>query len=222
MNLLLAKAKNSGAQLAVLGEMFACPYSHKAFRQFAEPVGQVGSIPNSPDSRITTFLSSQARTHGLWLVGGSFPELSTAGGTSSLFNTAVVFNEKGELIHKYRKLHLFDVAIQAPPGSGKESVTFRESDTLSPGNLDVGLCETPWGFQLGLGICYDIRFPELAIAMRERSNDMVKLLVYPGQFNMVTGPLHWQLLGRARAVDTQAFCILASVARSADPTNYQV
>lgn len=84
------------------------------------------------------------------------------------------------------------------------------------------MIRTPWGVDIGIGICYDIRFPEYAITLREQLKDRMKLLVYPGSFNSVTGPLHWELLGRARAVDTQSFCILASTARSDVIGDYQV
>jgi len=218
----ISRAKSRGAQLVVLGEMFACAYSHKAFIELAEPVELIGKSGYAALGKIGQFLSDQARTHQLWIIGGSLPESHKTEKTESFFNTSLVFNDRGEIVQKYRKLHLFDVSITAPVGSGKPSVRFCESDTLSPGDLGIGLCETPWGFQIGLGICYDIRFPELAVSLREKSDGNMKLLVYPGQFNMITGPLHWQLLGRARAVDTQSFCVLASVARSADSSDYQV
>ena len=76
------------------------------------------------------------------------------------------------------------------------------------------MIRTPWGVDIGIRIFYDIGFPEYAITLRELSKDRIKLLVYPGSFNSVTGPLDRELLGGARAVDTQSFCILASTARS--------
>lgn len=218
---LLRRASEGGAQLVVLGEMFSCPYSHQSFRSSAQSVSLDCGGNNSDD--LVRFLATAAETHGMWLVGGSIPELVIdSNGCRLIYNTSLIFDSKGILRAKYRKLHLFDVSIPADPKSGSPGVSFKESDTLSQGDLGLGLFETPWGFDIGIGICYDLRFPELATALRERSANKMKLLVYPGQFNMTTGPMHWELLGRARAVDTQSFCVLASVARSTDLSDYQV
>ena len=108
---------------------------------------------------------------------------------------------------QHRKVHLFDIDV---PGK----ITFRESDTLSPGGA-LTTFDAGGAFGLvGVGICYDVRFPELALLMAARG---ARLLVYPGAFNMVTGPAHWELLMRARAVDSQAFVIGASPARTDAP-----
>ena len=100
-----------------------------------------------------------------------------------------------------RKTHLFDINI---PGK----ITFRESDTLTGGTA-LTTATTRYG-TLGIGICYDLRFPELAAICQQRG---AQLLVYPGAFNMTTGPLHWSLLQRARAVDNQLFVCTCSPAR---------
>jgi omega-amidase len=102
---------------------------------------------------------------------------------------------------KFRKIHLFDVDI---PGG----VTFIESKTLSPGD-SVSTFDTRYG-RFGLAICYDMRFPLLAQLMTRRG---ARFLVYPGAFNTTTGPLHWELLLRARAVDAQAYVAAVSPAR---------
>ncbi len=94
-------------------------------------------------------------------------------------------------------------------------MTFRESDSLTAGD-DVTVVSSPWGF-LGVGICYDIRFPELAMVMRQRG---CGILFYPGAFNMVTGPKHWQLLVRARAVDNQVFVVGCSPASNPEGGGY--
>lgn len=100
-------------------------------------------------------------------------------------------------------MHLFDIDI---PGR----ITFKESETLSAGSSFATLSlASPW--RAGLGICYDIRFPEFAsVLTRSECN----LLLFPGAFNTVTGPLHWHLLLRARAVDAQSYLIGASPARN--------
>jgi len=113
------------------------------------------------------------------------------------------------LVAKHRKVHLFDIDI-----SGK--ITFKESETLAGGDA-ITVFDTPWG-KVGVGVCYDLRFPEMASVMRQRG---AKILVYPGAFNTTTGPLHWELLQRARANDTQSFVLTASPARGDDPTEYQ-
>ena len=107
-------------------------------------------------------------------------------------------------------VHLFDIDV---PGK----ITFKESETLSPGDA-VTVVDTPFG-KLGVGICYDLRFSELSLLMREMG---ASLLVFPGAFNTVTGPAHWELLQRARALDTQCFVLTASPARAVDnPSAYQ-
>lgn len=129
-----------------------------------------------------------ARDCGVLLVGGSIPE--ARGG--KFYNTCVVVRPNGRVAALHRKVHLFDIHV---PGG----ISFRESDTLSAGD-SLTLVDTSWGFSLGLGICYDIRFPEMAMVLRARG---AKLLLFPGAFNLTTGPAHWELLQRARAVDNQ-------------------
>lgn len=102
-------------------------------------------------------------------------------------------------------MHLFDIDI---PGRQ----TFRESDTLSPGDT-LATFDTPWG-RVGLGICYDMRFPALAQLLRAAG---ASILIYPGAFNMTTGPAHWELLQRSRALDNQCYVAAVSIARNPDP-----
>ena len=143
-------------------------------------------------------LCAAARAHGVYLVGGSIPERD--GG--AVYNTCVVVGPDGEILCKHRKMHLFDISV---PGG----VTFRESETLTGGDT-LALFDTPWG-RVGVGICYDIRFPQLAHLLRRAG---AHLLCYPGSFNLTTGPDHWELLGRARALDNQLFVATPSPARS--------
>ena len=113
----------------------------------------------------------------------------------------MVCNDDGELLTTFRKMHLFDIDI---PGG----ITFQESKTLSAGNR-VATFDTRFG-RFGVGICYDVRFASLANVMAARG---AQFLCYPGAFNMTTGPLHWQLLARARAVDNQLYVAMISPAR---------
>lgn len=170
---LITKAKNAGATLIALPECFNSPYGTNFFNEYAE------AVPNGPTCEM---LSRVAKENQVYLVGGTFPEIEN----SKYYNTCTVWNPKGELIAKYRKMHLFDIDI---PGG----ITFKESDILSAGN-ELATFEID-GIKIGLGICYDIRFEELAKLYRLRG---CKLLVYPGAFNMTTGPLHWELLQRGK------------------------
>ncbi|KJS50744.1 MAG: carbon-nitrogen hydrolase [Peptococcaceae bacterium BRH_c23] len=185
----LQAAAAGGANLAVLPEMFNCPYDIHCFRDYAEEI---------PSGETTNHLVSLARTHGLFLVGGSIPELSG----ELIYNTSVVFNSQGEIIALHRKAHLFDVRV-------KNGIEFTESQVLSPGNATT-LFETPWG-KFGVEICYDIRFPELT---RKMAMDGARLVIVPAAFNMTTGPAHWELLFRSRALDNQIFMLGTSPARN--------
>lgn len=108
----------------------------------------------------------------------------------------------------HRKIHLFDIDV---PGR----ITFKESDTLTGGDR-LAVFDTPYG-KVGLGICYDIRFPYLAMLLRQAG---AKFLFYPGAFNMTTGPAHWELLLRSRALDTQCYAAAVSIARNPE-SKYQ-
>ena len=217
------RAAAQGAQLVVLPEMWNCPYNNSSFGPYSEPLPEVGATASqlaamacSPSAHA---LSALARTLGIWLVAGSVPERSAAapgqpqharsGLQEHLYNTCMVFSPSGDLVAKHRKLHLFDIDV---PGR----MTFRESDTLSAGN-EATVFDTPFG-KVGLGICYDIRFGEYAALMAAKG---ARMLIYPGAFNTTTGPLHWELLQRARAVDNQLWVLTCSPARSADTKAYQ-
>lgn len=152
---LIQKAKYLGAKLVALPECFNSPYGTKFFKQYAE------SIPNGPTSEM---LAKAARDYNVYLVGGTFPEVEN----NQYYNTCTVWNPEGELIAKYRKMHLFDIDI---PGK----ITFQESDILSPGNELVTFDIE--GIKVGLGICYDLRFEEMAKLYRLQG---CHVLIYPG------------------------------------------
>ncbi|KAK9464681.1 carbon-nitrogen hydrolase [Lipomyces arxii] len=185
------KAASNGAKLIVLPECFNSPYAVSAFPDYAEPI---------PLGETTKFLSELAKETSTYLIGGSIPERGSDG---KLFNTSLSFSPLGNLIAKHRKVHLFDIDI---PGK----IKFKESEVLTGGDKVTVFDIPPYG-KVGLAICYDIRFPELAsIAARK---DGVFAMIYPGAFNTTTGPLHWDLLGRARAVDNQIYVLMCSPAR---------
>ncbi|KAJ9218380.1 hypothetical protein DTO166G4_246 [Paecilomyces variotii] len=197
------EAAKAGASLIVLPECFNSPYGTQYFPKYAETL--LPSPPTkeqSPSFHALSALASEAKSY---LVGGSIPELEP--GTNKYYNTSLVFSPTGALIGTHRKTHLFDIDI---PGK----IRFKESEVLSPGNK-LTIVDLPEYGKIGLAICYDIRFPEAAmIAARQGAF----LLVYPGAFNLTTGPLHWQLLGRARAVDNQVYVAMCSPARDMSAT----
>ncbi|KAJ5544550.1 Carbon-nitrogen hydrolase [Penicillium sp. DV-2018c] len=195
------EAAKAGARLIVLPECFNSPYGTNFFPKYAETL--LPSPPTKEQSPSFHALSAIAAEANAYLIGGSIPELEPT--SKKYYNTSLVFSPTGALIGTHRKTHLFDIDI---PGK----IQFKESDVLSPGN-QLTVVDLPEYGKIGLAICYDIRFPEAAmIAARQGAF----LLVYPGAFNTTTGPLHWQLLGRARAVDNQAYVALCSPARDTE------
>ena len=174
--------KSENLDFVVLPEMFCCPYQAKNFHLYAEKEG----------GYIWQTLSDFARTYGVYLIGGSMPEKDEEG---RIFNTSYIFDRKGQQIGKHRKAHLFDINV-------KGGMAFRESDTLSAGNKDT-VFDTEFG-KMGVIICFDIRFPELT---RLTVDDGAKAIFVPAAFNMTTGPAHWELSFRARALDNQIYMI---------------
>ncbi len=171
----------------VLPEIFTCPYDNKCFPEFAESDGGAAY----------RFLSELARDRRMYVIGGSVPELENG----KIYNTSYVFNRSGNLIGKHRKVHLFDIDV-------KGGQYFKESDVLSPGDT-LTVFDTEYG-KMGVCICFDIRFPDLFMEMRDAG---VKMVFVPAAFNMTTGPAHWEILFRSRALDQQIFMLGCSPAR---------
>lgn len=188
------EAAKAGARLVVLPECFNSPYGTSFFPTYAE----VLSPPDASPSYAA--LRAMAADAGVYLVGGSIPEREEPSG--KLYNTSLVFGPAGELLGRHRKIHLFDIDI---PGK----ITFKESDSLSPGS-DLTIVDIPDHGRIMVTICYDIRFPELAAIAARRG---CFALVSPGAFNLTTGALHWTLLARARAIDNQMYVAVCSPAR---------
>lgn len=183
----LAQAAREGAELAVLPEMFCSIYRNRDFIKNAEPLG-------GPAWKA---MSGAAKDLGLWLVAGSIPEQDG----DRLYNTAFVFDPQGRQAAAHRKVHMFDIKV-------KNGQWFRESATFSPGD-QVTVFDTPFG-RLGLCICFDLRFPELSMLMALKG---ARAIIVPASFNMTTGPAHWELLFRQRAVDNQLHTIGVAPAR---------
>ncbi|KAK6912846.1 Carbon-nitrogen hydrolase [Dillenia turbinata] len=198
----IEEAAQKGAQLVLLPEIWNGPYSNSSFPVFAEDIDAGGELSPS-----TAMLSEVSRRLKITIVGGSISERSG----DHLYNTCCVFNTEGKLIAKHRKIHLFDIDI---PGK----ITFQESKTLTPGETPT-IVDTEVG-RVGIGICYDMRFQELAMLYAARASLSslrgAHLLCYPGAFNMTTGPLHWELLQRSRATDNQLYVATCSPARDAE------
>ena len=165
---MIKESKKQGADLAVLPEMFNCPYENEKFIEYAEELK--GSLTLEKIANI-------AKEENIHVLAGSIPELEEDGeGTQSIYNTAVLFDNKGKFLGKHRKMHLFDIDV-------KGKIYFKESDTLSAGN-EFTVIETELT-TIGIGICYDVRFVELSRIMALNG---AQILIFPGAFNLTTGP----------------------------------
>lgn len=187
---MISLAASRGSKLAVLPECFNCPYGTKYFEQYSEVI--------APGSCTYDAMSRAAKENSIWVVAGSIPEKFAE---SEIFNSSMVFSPDGALRHVHRKVHLFRL--------NTENVKFDEGEVLSAGSC-VSPVEIRGDLKFGVAICFDIRYPQIAMKYAEEGTSF---LIYPGAFNMVTGPLHWQLSARARAVDNQQFVLLCSPAR---------
>ena len=190
MTELVREAAKQGSDIVILPEMFPCLYETASFVKNAEPKG----------GAVWTALSTAAKENSVYLVGGSMPEQDG----ERIYNTCFVFDRSGAQIARHRKTHLFDVDV-------KGGQYFKESDTFSAGS-DVTVFDTEFG-KMGLCICFDMRFPELA---RLHALEGAKVIFVPAAFNMTTGPLHWELMFRSRAVDNQVFIVGCAPARDVD------
>lgn len=184
---LVREAAENGADMAVLPEMFCCEYRNQSFVENREPAGGPAWLR----------LSRAAAENGVWLVGGSLPEAEG----DRIYNTAFVFDRSGRQAAFHRKAHLFDMNV---PGGQ----SFMESRTFSAGNA-ITVFDTEFG-RIGLCICFDIRFPEI---VRLMALDGARVIICPAAFNMTTGPAHWELLFRGRAVEDQVFALGCAPAR---------
>ncbi|KAI9639675.1 carbon-nitrogen hydrolase [Dioszegia hungarica] len=194
-----AAASTPKPDLIVLPEIWNSPYAVPSFREYAEPIPAVGGKDEGEGETIKA-MREMAREAGVWLIGGSIPEIEAS--TDSIYNTATVYDPHGNIVAKHRKVHLFNINIP-----GKQ--VFEESQTLTAGS-SLTTFTAPFG-KIGVGICYDIRFPEMAmVAARQGCIAMI----YPSAFNVTTGPMHWTLLQRARAVDNQMYVSMCSPSRS--------
>ncbi len=181
---LIARAASLGAGLAALPEYF-CLMGRRDDDKL--------TIAETPgDGPIQRFLSTQARQHGLWLVGGTLPLREP--GRERVHNSNLVFAPDGTLAARYDKMHLFAF------DNGREQ--YDEARVLDAGTMPVAL--QAGALRIGLSVCYDLRFPELYRALAVPPCD---LLCVPSAFTYTTGQAHWELLLRARAVENQCYVL---------------
>lgn len=203
---MIKKAKKEDADLIILPEMFNCPYENDKFIEYSETL---------EDSETLKEVHKIAKEEEIYILAGSIPEKVNIKNQTpntqydkkyEIYNTSCLFDDKGNIIGTHRKVHLFDIDI-----SGK--ISFKESDTLNAGK-NITVINTKFG-KIGIGICYDIRFIELSRIM---ALEGAKILIFPGAFNLTTGPAHWELLFRSRALDNQVFAIGVAPALNEEST----
>jgi predicted amidohydrolase len=185
---LINAAVQQEAELVVLPENFAIMGMNENEKvNIAETMG-TGMLQN--------YLSEQSSKHGIWIVGGTIPMASKEKG--KVYATCLLYNDKGEVVSRYDKIHLFDATIE---GSNE---SYNESETMTSGD-EVVVIDTPFG-RLGLAVCYDLRFPELFRAMADVG---MEICAIPSAFTSHTGKAHWESLLRARAIENLCFMIAA-------------
>jgi deaminated glutathione amidase len=189
---LLSQAAAQGVELAVLPEYFCLIGQQDADKLVIQE--RYGSGP------IQQFLSDCARKFGLWIVGGTLPLQSTE--PDRVYNSTLVFNPLGDCVARYDKIHLFRF------DNGRER--YDESRVLTPGHTPVRFAlpsRDGHTWQVGLSVCYDLRFAEL---YRAYAQEGVDLLLVPSAFTYTTGEAHWEVLLRARAIENLAFVAAAA------------
>ncbi|XVO88331.1 carbon-nitrogen hydrolase family protein [Pseudomonas palleroniana] len=188
---LLEQAAMGGATLAVLPENFAA--------MGRRDVADISRAEASGEGPILPWLKQTARDLTLWIVAGTLP-LPPEGQPNAKPNAcSLLIDDQGEIVARYDKLHLFDVDVADARGR------YRESDDYAFGGKVV-VADTPVG-RLGLTVCYDLRFPELYSELRAAG---AELITAPSAFTAVTGAAHWDVLIRARAIETQCYVLAAA------------
>ena len=180
---LIDQAAATGTRVVTLPEVWPYLGPEDANRDHAE------TIPGP----ITDLLAERARRHGIYIHGGSIYE--SRPGDPGMYNTAVVIDPQGEIVARYSKIHMFDVVLDG----GDE---YRESATVTPGS-DIVVTEID-GIQVGLAICYDLRFPELFRILALKGAQAV---ILPAAFTLMTGKDHWETLIRARAIENEIYVV---------------
>lgn len=183
---LIKQAVRQNAQLIVLPENFALMGKTETDKVNIREQAGTGVIQQ--------FLADQAKQHKIWLVGGTIP--IAAQQPNKVRAACLVYDNNGNCVARYDKIHLFDVCVT--PGVEEH----QESRAIEPGNK-ITVIDTPVG-RLGLAVCYDIRFPELFRLMLQQQAEIIAL---PAAFTFTTGKAHWDTLTRARAIENFCFFI---------------
>ncbi|KAG2233067.1 hypothetical protein INT48_009193 [Thamnidium elegans] len=186
---LISRAANLGAKMIFLPEASDFISINKQ-----ETLSLTTTLENS---EFLLGLQETAKKENVWVSVGLHE--STSSIPSKVYNTHVIINSQGNIISKYRKIHLFNVDIENGP-------RLMESDSTLPGDEMLDPVQTPLG-KLGLETCYDMRFSELSIALTRRG---AELLAFPSAFTIKTGMAHWEILLRARAIETQTYVFAAA------------
>jgi nitrilase len=183
---LIGEAAKAGAKLVALPENFAIMGVDEFDKNRQKEVDGTGVIQD--------FLSQTAKKYGVWVVGGTIPLV--AEDDNKIRAACLVYDDSGERVGRYDKIHLFDVNV---PDSTEQ---YRESNSIEAGS-DPLVLETPFG-KLGIAVCYDLRFPEL---FRDMLDLGAEILVIPSAFTAETGAAHWEILLRARAIENLCYVI---------------
>lgn len=183
---LICAAVADGAELVALPENFALMGADESDKVKVREQDGAGVIQN--------FLSQAAKKYGIWLIGGTVPLIATC--ADKIRAACLVYNDEGERVLRYDKVHLFDVSV---PGTQEK---YKESDSIESG-VQSQVIDTPFG-RLGVAICYDLRFPEFFRNMQKQGVDIV---VIPSSFTFETGAAHWDVLLRARAIENLCYVI---------------
>lgn len=188
---LLEEAAAGGAQLAVLPENFSA-----LGRRDAADLGRLEASGQGP---VLPWLKRTARDLKLWIVAGTLPLPPASQPDGKPRACSLLLDDQGETVARYDKLHLFDVDVSDSRGSYRESNDYAHGEQLVVADTPVG--------RLGLTVCYDLRFPELYGALREAGAELISA---PSAFTRVTGAAHWDVLIRARAIETQCYLLAAA------------
>ena len=183
---LIKTAVQQDAELVVLPENFAI--------MGLSEMDKVAIAETAGEGPIQQFLSQQANKYGIWIVGGTIPLESGVAG--KVYSASLLYNDSGEVVARYDKLHLFDVLLE------DSNESYNESETIESGD-DIVVVDTPFG-KLGMAVCYDLRFPELFRAMADVGMEMC---VLPSAFTSLTGRAHWESLLRARAIENLCYMV---------------
>ncbi|EXJ16344.1 carbon-nitrogen hydrolase family protein [Imhoffiella purpurea] len=186
---LIKESADQGARLVVLPENFA--FMGKEDRD------QVARREADGEGPLQDFLSRVAKQLGIWLVGGTIPLV--AEDPDKVRAACLVYDDRGERVARYDKIHLFDVNL---PGVDER---YQESATIEAGSRLV-VVETPFG-KLGVAVCYDLRFPEM---FRQMLDSGMEILAIPSAFTAVTGKAHWETLVRSRAIENLVYVVAAA------------